>query len=85
MTVEEFFERLKQYCKAQESCPKCCMRLFCYTPPMEKTAYMVNEVKTYLEQNSTGDYVPSDHRISDRLQTCPLELDMSSALGYESH
>lgn len=86
MSVMKFHRELKQHCSEQkDGCEKCCMRLYCYTPPCEKTDYMVNEVTTYLniENNRMECCSHSDHCTSVRLQMCPCNVDMSSALGYE--
>lgn len=86
MDAIEFHKGLKQHCIQTGGCEKCCMRLYCYTPPIERTEYMVNEIIAYLdiENNHTEDCSRSDHCTSDRLRKCPCSVDMSTALGYES-
>lgn len=86
MDAIQFHNELKQHCKEQkDGCEKCCMRLYCYTPFCEKTDYMVNEVIAYLDiaHNRMEDCDHQDHCTSDRLQMCPCNVDMSTALGYE--
>lgn len=85
MDTLDFHRELKEHCKAQEGCEKCCMRLYCYTPFCEKTEYMVNEVIAFLdiEHNRTEGCGHSDRHSGSRPMPCPCNLDMSSALGYE--
>lgn len=85
MDTMQFHKELKQHCIKAGDCEKCCMRLYCYTPPIERTEHMVNEIISYLdiENNRMEDCNHSNHCTSDRLQKCPCNVDMNTALGYE--
>lgn len=87
MDCKEFQEKMKQHCEQQENgCPQCCMRLYCYSPPVERTEYMLNEVIAYLDlekSNNCNEIQTHSFHHNSREMVCPCTLDMSSALGYE--
>lgn len=88
MDVLKFHQAMKNHCLAENAnCEKCCMRLFCYTPPCEKTDSMMETVMAFLSspQSCTGsDSHSARHSAADQMP-CPCNMDMSSALGYEPH
>ena len=88
MKQMEFYKAMKAHCthmKAQ--CENCCMRLYCYTPPCEKTDSMMANVISFLAtaQSCTGNENHSDHCTGAVQMPCPCNMDMSTALGYEYH
>lgn len=87
MHVNTFHDKMKQHCEQQsDGCPKCCMRLYCYSPPVERTEYMVNEVIAYLELENKNNYNEIQTHLlhhNSREMVCPCTLDMSNALGCE--
>lgn len=87
MDCVEFHDKIKQHCEQQiDGCPKCCMRLYCYSPPIERTQHMVNEVIAYLELNSVNNHNETQTHSShckSREMVCPCTLDMITTLGYE--
>lgn len=88
MLQMDFHRELKQHCINEKAeCEKCCMRLYCYTPPCERTDFMMQEVIEYLniENNRMEDCNHLDHYNKNHLKKCPCSMDMSSALGYVSH
>jgi len=49
MTEKEFTEEIRQHCISNKmKCPQCCLRIFCYISPSEKTEAMIDEVLAYL-------------------------------------
>ena len=89
MTAVKFHRAMKAHCTAAEvDCENCCMRLYCYTPPCERTEGMMEMVMEFLNQdNLRNRSVPdegSDHHTAAHQMPCPCNLDMSSALGCES-
>lgn len=86
MDQMDFYRALKQHCiQAKAECEKCCLRLYCYTPPCEQTDGMVDKVISFLniQNNHTESDDHSDHHIDICQMQCPCNMDMSSALGYE--
>ena len=82
----EFHREIKAHCiRMNAECEKCCMRLYCYTPPCERTDYMMENVISFLaiENDCTGSESHSDHRTETVQMPCPCNMDMSTALGYE--
>ena len=83
-----FYRAIKQHCIQEKAdCTKCCLRLYCYTPPCERTDSMMEKVISFLaiphsdmEADSHSDHYTCAHQ-----PPCPCSLDMSSALGYEPH
>lgn len=84
----EFHRAMKAHCiRMNAECENCCMRLYCYTPPCEKTDSMVANVISFLAtaQSCTGNENHSDHCTGAVQMPCPCNMDMSTALGYEPH
>lgn len=82
----EFYRAIKQHCAQSEGqCEKCCLRLYCYTPPCELTDCMMENVISFLfsEHSHTEGRDRSDHYTCVHLPQCPCDLDMSTALGSE--
>ena len=81
-----FYRALKQHCINEKAdCTKCCMRLYCYTPPCERTDSMMEKVIEFLEiqNNHTESENHSDRYKCVHQPPCPCNVDMSTALGYE--
>ena len=88
MKQMEFHKAMKAHCiRMNAECENCCMRLYCYTPPCEKTDSMMETVISFLatEHIRTGSENRSDHCTGSVQMPCPCNMDMSTALGYESH
>ena len=84
----DFYRALKRHCIQESDCTKCCMRLYCYTPPCEQTDSMMEKVIAFLDDSQQIHKVSdscSDHCTSVRQMPCPCSLDMSTAIGCESH
>lgn len=82
-----FYRAIKQHCIEMDSdCTKCCLRLYCYTPPCERTDSMMDKVISFFDNEHIHKeyHNHSDHYTCVHL-TCPCNLDMSNALGYEPH
>lgn len=82
----EFYRAIKQHCIDEKAdCTKCCLRLYCYTPPCECTDSMMEKVIGFLEEqhSSTECQDQTDHYTCVHLPQCPCNMDMSSAIGYE--
>ena len=49
--VLAFMEAMKKHCESvfPDNCDKCCMRLFCYTPPCEMSSALTHLVIDFLE------------------------------------
>lgn len=80
----EFYRAIKQHCiQKKADCVKCCLRLYCYTPPCERTDSMMEKVIDFLDiPNSHTDYHNhSDHYICVHQPPCPCDLDMNNAIG----
>lgn len=73
------FERaLKRHCiKHGAECGNCDLRLYCFTPPCERTDAMMLSVIEYLRQD-TDEYVALQHQ-----PDCPLEIRFEGAVGYK--
>ncbi len=90
MTQIDFHRAIKRHCIAaakssgEAGCEACCLRLYCYTPPCERTDAMMGHVIQYLSNGRNRTDCPdgSDHYIYHQ-QPCPCTLDMSSALGFD--
>ena len=79
---------MKAHCiRMNAECENCCMRLYCYTPPCEKTDSMMANVISFLatENDCTGSDDQSDRHTETVRMQCPCNMDMSTALGYEPH
>lgn len=85
MDLMEFFRDMKAHCLSMNAeCVKCCMRLYCYTPPCELTDSMVEKVTSFLgEHNHTEGHNHSDHHSEVVQMPCLSGMDMSTALGSE--
>lgn len=86
--VLDFHEAMKAHCiAADRNCEACCMRLYCYTPPCEKTDSMVKNVLSFLESQHirTDCDSHSDRHTESDPMPCPCSMDMSTAIGYEPH
>ena len=84
----DFYMAMKAHClQMKAQCENCCMRLYCYTPPCEKTDSMMANVISFLttENSCTGSENHSDHHTEIAQMPCPCSMDMSTALGYEPH
>lgn len=81
----DFYRELKQHCIQAGDCTKCCLRLYCYTPPCERTDSMMEKVIDFLDisHNRKEFHNHSDHCSDVRQMPCPCDLDMKNALGYE--
>lgn len=78
----EFYRALKQYCRdKQGNCKECCFRLYCYTPPGERSDDMMNQVIQYLSEKVFISNQPDHYIINNR--PCPLKMDMKGAIGYD--
>lgn len=78
-----FYRALKQYCIDHSAdCANCILRLYCYTPPCEKTDSMMEKVISFLEEWCTrkGIQIQSDHYTCVH-PPCPRTLDMSTTLA----
>lgn len=83
----EFYRAIKQHCIQEKAdCTKCCLRLYCYTPPCECNDGMMEKVIDFLDipNSHTAGHNHLDHYICARQPPCPCNLDMNSAIGYES-
>lgn len=59
------------------------MRLYCYTPPCERTDEMMVQVIQYLDEHmDMDDSIRQDH-YSVYERPCVLDLNMTGALGFE--
>lgn len=90
MDIMDFYHAMKTHCKnAKAKCENCCMRLFCYTPPCEKTDSMMEKIISFLALSSEHNRTESDnhsvHHSEPVQMPCPCNMDMSNALGYEPH
>ena len=86
MLCMDFYREMKEHCiRMNAECENCCMRLYCYTPPCEKTDSMMANVISFLAtaQSCTGNENHSDHCTGAVQMPCPCNMDMSTALGYE--
>lgn len=86
MLCMDFHRAMKEHCiRMNAECENCCMRLYCYTPPCEKTDSMMANVISFLAtaQSRTGNENHSDHCTGAVQMPCPCNMDMSTALGYE--
>lgn len=86
MDMLEFHHAIKGRCVERSAdCTACDLRLFCYTPPCERTDEMMELVTEILtsQQSRTESQNHSDHRNGGPRLPCPCEMDMSSAPGYE--
>ena len=86
MLCMDFYRAMKEHCiRMNAECENCCMRLYCYTPPCEKTDSMMANVISFLAtaQSCTGNENHSDHCTGAVQMPCPCNMDMSTALGYE--
>jgi len=82
----DFYRALKSHCIAENAdCTKCCMRLYCYTPPCERTDSMMEKVIEFLniEHSHTESQDQKDRYICSHVPDCPCDIDMSTAIGYE--
>ena len=80
----DFYRALKRHCIQEDDCTKCCMRLYCYTPPCEQTDSMMEKVIAFLDDSQQIHKVSdscSDHCTSVRQMPCPCSLDMSTAFS----
>jgi len=80
-----FYRALKAHCsQAKAECETCCLRLYCYTPPCERTDSMMEKVISFLdlEQNHTEGHERSGHYNCVHQLPCPCTLDMTTALGF---
>lgn len=86
-----FYRNLKQHCTDQNAeCTKCCLRLYCYTPPCERTDAMMEKVIEFLvetqnNRNGHSQNHEKDHYTCRHQPECPCNMDMSSAIGCEHH
>lgn len=81
----DFYRALKKYCRDKGAdCKNCCLRLYCYTPPCERTDEMMVQVIQYLSEHTDRDPpTRSDHyTVCER--PCVLDLNMTGALGSDS-
>lgn len=81
----DFYKALKQYCKDKRAeCQNCCLRLYCYTPPCERTDEMMVQVIQYLGEHMDRDSPtrPCHYTVYER--PCVLNLNMTGALGFDS-
>lgn len=86
MDSMELHRALRAHCqKEMADCTKCCLRLFCYTPPCEMTDGMMEDVISFAasQHSHTESQTHLCHCSDGRPMPCPCELDMSTALGYE--
>lgn len=86
ITALEFHEAMKAHCiAADKNCEACCMRLYCYTPPCERTDSMIRNVLSFLESQHirTECGSRSDRHTEIDPMPCPCSMDMSTAIGYE--
>lgn len=86
MDIMKFYQAIKTHCKnAKDGCENCCMRLYCYTPPCEKTDSMMEKVISFLsiEHNHMESDNHPAHCNAPVQMPCPCSMDMSNALGYE--
>ena len=83
----DFHRAIKQHCIQAGDCTKCCLRLYCYTPPCERTDSMMQKVIDFFEADNLNSrkecHNHSDHYIGVRQMECPCNVDMSTAIGYE--
>ena len=86
----DFYRALKQHCIEAKDCEKCCLRLYCYTPPCEQSEGMMDKVVKFLEQEQ-ADRDPrsnnesqshSDHYNCREDRPCICTMDIQSALGF---
>lgn len=86
MDSMELHRALRAHCQKEKAdCTKCCLRLFCYTPPCEMTDGMMENVISFAasRHSHTESQTHLCHCSDGRSMPCPCELDMSTALGYE--
>ena len=86
MDSMELHRALRTHCQKEKAdCTKCCLRLFCYTPPCEMTDGMMEDVISFAtsQHSHTESQTHLCHCSDGRSMPCPCELDMSTALGYE--
>lgn len=86
MDSMELHRTLRAHCQKEKAdCAKCCLRLFCYTPPCEMTDGMMEDVISFAasQHSHTESQTHLCHCSDGRSMPCPFELDMSTALGYE--
>ena len=85
MEQVDFYRAIKDHCSRENAdCEKCCLRLYCYTPPCEVTDSMMEKVISFLDLEQTR-MEPQDHsghyNCVHQMQ-CPCELYMNGALGF---
>ncbi len=86
MDSMELHRALRAHCQEEKAdCTKCCLHLFCYTPPCEMTDGMMEDVISFAasRHSHTESQTHLCHCSDGRSMPCPCELDMSTALGYE--
>lgn len=72
MDAKEFHAAMREHCEtAKAECQNCCMRLFCYTPPCERTDGMIDVVTSFLtlEHSRKGADNHSGHLVNLLLST----------------
>lgn len=72
-----FHRALKQHCVEEKAdCTKCCLRLYCYTPPCERTDSMMEKVISFLEIQHSKKVADdhSDHYTCVHQPQCPRDL-----------
>lgn len=83
----EFYREIKAHCiKEKADCTKCCLRLYCFLPPCERTDGMMEKVIAFLASERTYTDIQDDsgHYICAHPPECPCTLDMNNALGFDT-